>query len=129
MKPVLQPGDLAVSVKPARLQPGDIVSYRSSTNPQEIVSHRLIKNYPSRGYVITKGDNLTQPDPAVPLSAVTGRTIKVIPKLGYLVDTLKSLAGMVGLIYLPALALASYELSRLLTVVNYRSYGVGGQKH
>lgn len=126
MVPALQPGDLAISVKPARLQSGDIISYRSSNNSSQIISHRLIKTFLRKGYVIAKGDNLNYPDPAVPYSSITGKTIKVIPKMGYAINTLRSPAGLIGLVYLPALALAAYELSRLAGHINYRPYGQSG---
>ncbi len=126
MRPALQPGDLAISIKPSRLQSGDIISYRSSSNSQQIVSHRLVQTFPGKGYVITKGDNLTYADPAVPYSSITGKTIKIVPKLGYAVNVLRSPAGLIGLVYLPALALAAYELSRLINLMNSRSYGLGG---
>lgn len=129
MAPVLQPGDLTISFRTARLRPGDIVTYRAINNPQQIISHRLVQISPSRGYAITKGDNLVEADPAVPISSVTGKTVKVIPKLGYGADILRSPAGLIGLVYLPALALASFEISRLVAALNYQAYGLGGQKH
>lgn len=128
MSPVLKPGDLAISVRPANLQPGDIISYRSSANSQQIVSHRIIQANPSKGYLITKGDNLTQSDPAVPYSSVTGKTVKAIPNAGYLVDFIHKPAGLIGVVYLPALAIAAYELSRLISRLSYHSYGLDGQQ-
>ena len=126
MTPALQPGDLAISIKPARLQPGDIISYRSSNNSGQIISHRLVQTLPAKGYVITKGDNLSYPDPAVPYSSITGKTIKVIPEMGHAINALRSPVGLIGLVYLPALALAAYELSRLMSHFNYRPYGQSG---
>lgn len=129
MSPVLQPGDLTITLRPDRLQPGDIVTYRALNNPRQIISHRLIQIYPSRGYAITKGDNLAKPDPTVPISSVTGKTVKVIPKIGYGADILRSPAGLIGFVYLPALALATFEISRLAAALNYQAYGLGSQKH
>lgn len=124
MRPALQPGDLAISIKPARLEPGDIISYRSSANAQQIISHRLVALYPQKGFVITKGDNLAYADSAVPYSSISGRTIKVIPKAGYFIDVIHQPVGLIGLIYLPALAVSAYELSRLASRLSYRSYGL-----
>ncbi|HET7827715.1 MAG TPA: signal peptidase I [Candidatus Saccharimonadales bacterium] len=122
MAPALRRGDLAISLKPAQLQPGDIISYHSSNNASRIISHRLVQIYPAKGYAVTKGDNLAQPDPAVPLSSITGKTVKVLPNLGYAADALRNPAGLIGLVYLPALALSAYELSRLINYLSYRPY-------
>jgi signal peptidase I len=124
MSPVLQPSDLLITTKPANLQPGDIISYRSSNNTEQIVSHRIVQAYPGKGYVITRGDNLNYPDPPVAYSSVTGKAIKSVPELGYLVDLIHKPLGLISLVYLPALAIAAYELSRLISHISYRSYGL-----
>jgi signal peptidase I len=119
MAPVLQPGDLAVSVKanPSNLQIGDIISYHSG---QAVITHRLYKTYPRKGYIVTKGDNLAQADPPIPYSAITGKTVRAIPKLGRALDFLRRPAGLIVLVYLPALFISAYELQRL--AANYGSH-------
>jgi signal peptidase I len=128
MSPVLRPGDLAISVKPNNLQPGDIISYHSSGSAQQIVSHRVTETYPAKGYVVTKGDNLAFPDPPVAYSSITGKTVKAVPEAGHVIDFIHKPAGLISLVYLPALAISAYELSRLLSRYSYRSYGLHGQQ-
>src|SRR4051812_744516 len=65
MMPAFRPDD-ALVVAPAavhQLSPGQVISYRSPHDPAVIISHRLtsLKN----GNLITQGDAIGYPDPAV----------------------------------------------------------------
>ncbi len=124
MEPALKKGDLAINVKaqPDSIKPGDIVSYFSLEDRNKIVTHRVIQANPSQGYFVTKGDNLSQPDPAVPYSALNGKTVKSIPKLGYFFDLLHKPVGLVAFVYLPALAVATFEMWILASHYKNRPY-------
>lgn len=124
MVPVIYPGDLAISVKttPSEIKVGDIVSYRSSQPDHSVVDHRVYKLFPRQGTLVTKGDNLSYPDPPITDSQVTGKTVKVIPYLGSALDFIRSPIGLILTVYLPLLIIISYELSRLALHFNYRSY-------
>ena len=45
---------------PEKLQPGEIVSYRSGSS---VVIHRLVENHIVEGELVTKGDANAEPDP------------------------------------------------------------------
>jgi signal peptidase len=124
MSPVLQPGDLVVATKPhlSDLQPGDIISYASPQNPQKIITHRIYQTNPAKGYLVTKGDNLAYQDPPVAYSSITSKAVRAVPKLGYGLDFLHKPAGLIGLVYLPALLITAYELQRLAARFTYARY-------
>ncbi len=124
MQPVMNSGDLAISLRPKTIKNGDIISYKSADNATQIVSHRVVEVFPERGYLISKGDSLGYADPPVPLSSVTGKTVLIVPWAGHLSDFLHKPLGLIGLVYLPALAVVSYEIARLMNRYNYRPYGL-----
>jgi signal peptidase len=126
MAPVLQPGDLAITTKPDinRLQTGDIISYQSSAQPSKIITHRIYQINQTKGYIVTKGDKLNYPDPPITASQLTGKAALAVPKLGYFLDWLRRPIGLVGLIYLPALLITSYELARLMSYYSHQNYGL-----
>jgi signal peptidase I len=121
MAPTIQPGDLVVSTKinPSNLQVGDIVSYKGQPGA---VTHRVYKIFNQKDYLVTKGDNLTQPDPPVSYDQITGKTIKVIPRLGHLFDFLRRPVGLISLVYAPALLIVSIEMYHLAGHFNRRLY-------
>lgn len=125
MSPVLQPGDLAVSIKPNlnRLQPGDVISYKSGPNPQKIITHRIYQTNIKKGYLVTKGDNLNYQDPPLAYSYITGKVVKAIPKAGYFMDFLHRPIGLIAIIYLPAILITAYEIHRLASHYQRRTYG------
>lgn len=112
MCPSFCPGDGLVvrQATAAEMQPGNVVSYRSSHSPRELITHRLIAH--SNGRLQTQGDALTQPDPPIRASLLVGRIVAVLPGLGRLLDCLRSWPGLVAGVYLPALGLVYAELKR-----------------
>ncbi len=124
MKPVVNRGDLIIDLRPnlAAVKPGDVVSYYSSKTAGEIVTHRVVINNYQRGYLVTKGDNLTQADPPVPSKMVIGRTLKSIPKLGYVFDKLHTTAGLIGFVYVPAAIICLIELWIITGQYKHRPY-------
>jgi signal peptidase I len=84
MEPLLHAGDAVVIRKVAveDLQQGDVVAvqYRSV-----YLLHRIVELYdipPGIRMAVTKGDNLPDPEPAVPASRIRGRLIFEVPLLG-----------------------------------------------
>lgn len=128
MSPVLQPGDLVISVKtqPNHLQVGDIISYASPQNPQKIITHRIYQANLNKGYLVTKGDNLAYQDPPIAYSSVTSKAVKALPKLGYGLDFLHAPLGLISLVYLPATLITAYELQKLAGRYNYAKYQLDG---
>ncbi|HEV2125352.1 MAG TPA: signal peptidase I [Chloroflexota bacterium] len=120
MEPAIHVGALTV-VKPvsaADLQPGDIITYRTPTQPDLIVTHRLIaieKSEDGRQQYRTKGDaNNVEDLVLVDPNAVLGKVLYSVPYAGYTVEFTKQTTGRLLLIGLPALLLAiDYTRQRL----------------
>ncbi|MEJ0073791.1 MAG: S26 family signal peptidase [Candidatus Saccharibacteria bacterium] len=112
MRPAFRPGD-ALIMQAGREAPkvGRIVSYHSSRNPKELVTHRVVKA--GSGSFQTKGDALTAPDPPVRDSLLAGRIIAVLPGMGRVLGWLTTLPGLIACVYIPAAVIAIQELIRL----------------
>lgn len=113
MVPTLRRGD-AVLVEPvsaSRLAVGDIVSYRSSTGSQVVITHRLIGRNLAAHTLITAGDaQQDRPDSPIQFSQVQGRAVAVAPALGVVLDFAHTPLGLVALIYAPAALIIGQEL-------------------
>jgi len=79
---------------------------------------------PSKGIITTKADNLVQADPPVITDAVLGKTLKAVPLLGYLLDTLRRPAGLAVLVYVPAFVIIRSEVKRLSRQFGRRPYNL-----
>lgn len=115
MRPTFRQGDALVMQRTRReqLAPGIVVSYRSPRNPNELVTHRVVRVLPGARSFQTKGDALSVPDPAVNDSLLAGRVVAVLPGLGRLLGWMASWPGLIVCVYIPAAAIAVSELARL----------------
>ncbi len=114
MVPVFDPGDALIIRSSAKtFSEGQIVSYRSRNDPRQIVSHRVVAIDEKQQQLITKGDNLTEPDPPIRNWDVLGTAIYIIPKGGYVLGFLYSWWGLACAIYLPAFLILVFEARRL----------------
>ena len=91
MEPNLELGDIVVTrdVDPDSIKPGDVIRFQSG----EIdVLHRVVEVRQSAAgpVFITQGDNNNYLDPPVPASALGGKVVLVLPKLGLIPVTIKS---------------------------------------
>jgi len=60
MRPSMRTGDaILVRSNPARLSPGDVVSYRSLNNPKATITHRIMAIDHKTGQIVAKGDSLS----------------------------------------------------------------------
>ena len=130
MAPNIRKGDgvLLQSVKATDLKLGDVVSYRSPVDQSVIITHRIIEVEPNWGQVVTKGDNAPRNDKPVPMSAIVGRVRMRAAYLGFALDFLRSPAGLIAGVYLPALIIVVLELKRLVlhyTKPTYRLRALG----
>ncbi|HSX15260.1 MAG TPA: signal peptidase I [Candidatus Saccharimonadales bacterium] len=112
MRPAFRPGDALIMRRATAtgIKVGDIVSYHSSRNPKELVTHRVVTL--RNGSFQTQGDALRAPDPTVRSSLLAGKITMVLPGMGRLLGWLQSLPGLVVCVYLPAAAIAVSELAR-----------------
>jgi signal peptidase len=115
MRPTFKPGDalLLQRVDSSALKSGVVVSYRSSRNPNELVTHRVSQVHQGQGSFQTKGDALTVPDPTVRDSLLIGRVTTVLPGMGKLLNWLRSWPGLIVCVYTPVGIIAVSELYRL----------------
>jgi len=113
MQPTFRRGDALVMrrIGSKELHSGMIVSYRSSRNPNELITHRVIKV--TAAAFQTKGDALTNPDPAVRGSLAVGKVVAVVPGLGKLLSWSSTWLGLGVTVYLPTGLLLISELTRL----------------
>ena len=99
MAPSLRAGDL-VLLRPTGkvINPGTVVTYQFQN---ELITHRVVEVVGDM--LVTKGDNNQEIDPwRVPFSDVVGVPRVRIPYGGYLLDFVRSPAGFLLLIVLPA---------------------------
>lgn len=117
MSPTIRRGDAVVlkTVQPAELKAGDIVSYRSPANQSVIITHRIVTVEKNWNLVITKGDNTPRNDKPLPMSQIIGKVDYKVAYLGYGLNFLRSPAGLITAVYLPALLIIVLELKRLAT--------------
>ncbi len=118
MIPTFRPGDalLVVPVTASQLKIGDVVSYHNPRQPTEVISHRLISINQTTGWLKTAGDALQAPDPPFPPQLILGRAMAVAPKLGLVLDALRSPTGLILAAYLPAAVLIVTEVRQLARI-------------
>lgn len=98
MEPTLSAGDLLILAETEAYRELDVVVYQSGRMP---VVHRVVAIQGDE--VITKGDANNAPDRPLPLSAVKGKVICVIPMVGYLLWAVRSPAGILAIVVLAVL--------------------------
>jgi|GEM_PF-1608437 len=113
MAPLLRNGDAVVLAKTRAVAARDIISYRSPINPADILTRRVSAVDNTKDVVITKGDNAAKANAPFSESLVIGVARYHVAKLGYVIDFLRSPAGLVIGAYLPATIIVGLELSRL----------------
>ncbi|MDB5185374.1 MAG: signal peptidase type [Candidatus Saccharibacteria bacterium] len=114
MSPLIRKGDAVFlkPVSPKQLRTGQIVTYDRAGRSGQLVTHRLIHITGSR--LTVQGDALTSPDPPVPESAIVGRVAVIVPRLGVVINGIRTPPGLALVVYLPALYLIGGEIRRAL---------------
>jgi signal peptidase len=114
MEPTIPEGGVAVikQTDPATLQTGDIICFSPSKN-QPWVTHR-ITNITNEGF-ITKGDANDDMDHwTVERENVIGKATFTIPYLGYISQFVRTPAGFILLIIIPATLLIIGEIRNII---------------
>jgi len=123
MIPEIDPMDVVVTKKRTaeELEVGDIITFLSSDSRMSgiIVTHRIKNKYydSSTGkYTFqTKGDANNTPDFALAQDYnVIGEVIFKIPKVGYIQEVLASKGGLIIFIFIPCMAVLSYDIVKLI---------------
>jgi signal peptidase len=127
MEPTIERGSvvLAFPVSAEDLEVGDVILFRRPDNPEQVVTHRItaIDQGPPLA-IETGGDANNAADPwSLSPSAVLGRVAFHVPKLGYLVERVDSLAGFLAFLVVPSVLLVAGEMSVWYRFVRYGSRG------
>ena len=118
MEPALGVGDVVIDsrVSPAEVRVGDIVTFSDPEGTGKLITHRVRRVRIDRGtaHLVTKGDNGNAVERwDVPAGGSLGRVEYRVPLLGFFVFWLNGPFGRIGLIVIPALLLAGFELWRI----------------
>ncbi|MBE6547293.1 MAG: signal peptidase I [Ruminococcaceae bacterium] len=104
MEPELSVGDLIIVQKTKNYELGDMIVFQSG---RSLVVHRIVAMDDQK--VVTRGDaNNAADEEYVKYDSIKGEVTGVVPKIGYVVDVLKSTPVMVTLL---ALSVVLYVLS------------------
>ena len=123
MLPTIQVKDIVVTKKvpEEKLEVGDIITFLSSDSRLSniIVTHRIKNKYydaTTGKYTFqTKGDANNTVDFALAEDYnIIGEVIFKIPKLGYVQEILASKGGLIIFIFIPCLAVLSYDIVKLI---------------
>lgn len=123
MIPEIMPNDIVITKKrtPEELEAEDIITFISSDSRLSniIVTHRIKNKYydsTTGKYTFqTKGDaNNTVDFTLAEDHNIIGEVIFKIPKLGYIQEILASKGGLIVFIFIPCLAVLSYDIVKLV---------------
>ena len=115
MRPSIDPGDLVAvnSVSAEELALGDVITFTSTEFDAPSITHRVIDIDYENQILTTQGDANDQADEEILFEEVLGRVEVTVPFGGYVVDFIRQSAGLLTLIYVPALIVLASELRRL----------------
>jgi signal peptidase len=118
MEPALGVGDVVINsqVSPADVHVGDIVTFSDPEGTGKLITHRVrrVRIADGTAHLVTKGDNTNAVERwDIPANGSFGRVEYRVPLLGFLVFWLNGPFGRIGLIVIPALLLAGFELWRI----------------
>jgi signal peptidase I len=105
MYPTLKVGAMVIGgrVNPDSLKAGDIIVYNPGENSRNNICHRIVEVLNTRPVSFrTRGDN-NNLDDSIPVTAasVIGKVTFHMPAVGYLIQFLKSIIGLVLCLILP----------------------------
>ncbi len=112
MRPTFSPGDMiVVSPEPvSAVRVGQVISYQVPTGARQVETHRVVRILSGGAHPViqTQGDANNAPDPwtAKLEGATAWRLTAVVPKLGYVVNALRSPALRMAAIFIAPLLLA-----------------------
>lgn len=122
MSPTIPAGSMVLvkPLDPSGVREGDVITFQAEPGKSSYITHRVIDIEDEGGQLsfITKGDaNRGEDKDPVPAGAVRGRVLFHVPHVGTLADRVRTPAGMLGLIALPA---AFYLISQARELVSER---------
>lgn len=121
MQPAFDTGSLAFvrPVDPDTIKAGDIITFRSQ-NSASLTTHRVVELLSDSGLsFVTRGDanNVNDPNP-VPAARLVGKMVFSISYVGYLMSFAQTKAGLISLVFIPALLIIFFEVKNLFKYAN-----------
>jgi signal peptidase len=118
MRPAIAPGDLVLAepLEPARLRPGDVVTFPDPSRGGRLVTHRVraLEAVGDAVEVTTRGDaNAVGERWRVRADDAVGRTVLRLPLAGHVLAVGRTPEGRLALVVAPALLLAALLLVRI----------------
>jgi signal peptidase len=120
MEPSIQTGSIIAVTPvedPTSYQVGDVITYRSISDPNVLITHRIIEvnGTGMEMQYVTMGDNNDAKDPTpIPAANVIGEYANfTIPYLGYFFNFVKSKAGIASVLIIPGIALIVWQMISL----------------
>lgn len=115
MEPTIQLGDLIVTQEKNMhtYVPADIITFHSKTHmTQDIITHRIVEK---QGAIYrTKGDSNIYTDPfIVTPHQIIGKTVNIIPLVGYWIIAINTLLGRVMFMYVPMIIIIGTEVANI----------------
>ncbi len=121
MEPAIKTGSVVFSTQSDDIQEGDVIVFTSPLDAETIIIHRVIdiEEYDGIALYITKGDNNeTQDNWKVDDTEIKGEMIMPVPYLGYVINWLKTPAGFITLLILPAILLILSQIKKIKEGIN-----------
>lgn len=116
MEPAISTGSLVIETVPRKLQAGDVITYKLSQNPRNLVTHRIvgIEKINGTNFFRVRGDAVNQPDAGlVSEDQITGKVILSIPFAGRIMVFGRSQTGVTFLVVIPAAIIVYEELKSI----------------
>jgi len=134
MEPAVKTGSLVITLPAvvSDVQKGDIISFRSHENENNIILHRVvdISNESGSIFFTTKGDNNDGTDnEPVPARDLVGKQLLSLPYLGRLVNFMRTPVGFLFLIFTPALIFVILRLLDLKKALDDKDTKDNSKKH
>ncbi|MBW6441462.1 signal peptidase I [Patescibacteria group bacterium] len=124
MYPSIEVGSVIIvsGVKPSNININDVIAFSNPNDDEQTIVHRVIEKRTTtsnENILITKGDNNDiQDNWEVPESLVKGKRLLTIPKLGILIESLKTAKGFALFLGLPALILLGFQIKKIKEGIN-----------
>ncbi len=120
MEPELPVGSVVVVVPSASYKVGDIITFGKDTRKRIPTTHRIAEITRDNGSIryVTKGDANEEADRGnTAYSAVIGKVVADVPRLGFILDFARSRNGFTFMVVVPALFVILDELITIFTAV------------
>ena len=118
MSPAFETGSVVLvrPLAPSAVQVGDIITYRDAEDSEKIVTHRVMAVLPTEPLSFTTRGDANDANDLIPIPAsnLLGRVNYSVPLLGYLLSFVRTGAGILLMVIVPALLIIVSELRRFI---------------